>query len=161
MNKGLIIVLIASIFIACQKQPALETINAQSSQNNSNQETISKLIDYINHKISPSSNNRIALELSLPIDGLEQSLEDALTATICHKYPGGGESKVFSFEPVFTFKIDHDSLGNATIDGQQVSNFINTCIDTIVKISSNSTFGSNGLKMVQVLEIQAMNESYD
>lgn len=89
MKKGLIIVLIAALFIACQKQPALETINAQSSQNNSNQETISKLIDYINHKISPSSNNRIALELRLPIDGLEQSLEDALTATICHKYPGG------------------------------------------------------------------------
>jgi len=104
MKKGLVIALSAVLFVACQKQttpPANSTpeqIQLQALENTG------KLVQFLNRRFqSHAENMRFESLPNFPFYGIETALEDALTATVCHKNPGAGERQVVYITPFLLF----------------------------------------------------------
>jgi len=154
MKKGLVIALSAVLFVACQKQTTQPTPSTTKQAQVQVLENTGKLVQFLNRRFQPHAENMRFENLpNFPYYGIETALEDALTATVCHKNPGAGERQVVYITPVFTFYPDQDETGKI-VPGYQVQEFLNTCIDTILSIAQNLNFEGEGTLMVSMLDVR-------
>lgn len=148
------IALSAVLFVACQKQTTQPTPSTTKQAQVQVLENTGKLVQFLNRRFQPHAENMRFENLpNFPYYGIETALEDALTATVCHKNPGAGERQVVYITPVFTFYPDQDETGKI-VPGYQVQEFLNTCIDTILSIAQNLNFEGEGTLMVSMLDVR-------
>jgi hypothetical protein len=154
MKKGLVIALSAVLFVACQKQTTPPATSTPEQVQLQALENTGKLVQFLNRRFQPHAENmRFESLPNFPFYGIETALEDALTATVCHKNPGAGERQVVYITPVFTFYPDQDETGKI-VPGYQVQEFLNTCIDTILQVAQSLNFEGEGTLMVSMLDVR-------
>lgn len=156
MRNILSITLCMSLFVACQKQAAHSPKPTETQKQLQAFEHTGKLVAFMNRKFDPNAANmRFESLPDFQYDGIETILQDALTATICHKNPGAGPREKITINPVFTFSVDQGENGKI-VPGNEVQDFLNTCIDTILEQAQNLSFEGEGTLMVSMLDVVEM-----
>lgn len=114
------------------------------------------MVQFLNRRFQSNAENmRFESLPNFPYYGIETALQDALTATVCHKNPGAGQRQKVSIQPVFTFNAIQGENGKE-VSGIEVQEFLNTCIDTILERAQTLTFDVNGTLMVSMLDVVEM-----
>jgi hypothetical protein len=154
VKKGLVIAFSAVLFVACQKQTTQPTPSITEQAQVQALENTGKLVQFLNRRFQPHAENMRFENLpNFPYYGIETALDDALTATICHKNPGVGERQIVIITPVFTFYPSQDETGKI-VPGYQVQEFLNICIDTVLHIAQNLKLKGEGTLMVSLLDMK-------
>ncbi len=154
------LVYLFTLFITSCVGPEMKKIAEKSEiQKFSNQLAVGRLISQAQRKFDSKTQFRVEKLPNIPFHSLEATLEDALTAFLCHKNPGGGESKILTIAPVYTFTKYTDEENNSIILGEDLSNFLNSCIDSVMNAVLSNNFDTDGRKMITSLELESMNET--
>lgn len=94
------LVYLFTLFITSCVGPEMKKIAEKSEiQKFSNQLAVGRLISQAQRKFDSKTQFRVEKLPNIPFHSLEATLEDALTAFLCHKNPGGGESKILTIAP--------------------------------------------------------------
>lgn len=157
--KNRIVVLLMLVFASCNYQKIESPKNQRESTAQSNQFVINRLIHLAQQKFNPIAQARTESLPNIPFEELEPTLEDMLTAFLCHKSPGGGETKILTISPVFTFTKQNDEENNAIISGEELTTFLNVCIDSVLSSVLGSSFEHDGTKMITAIDLEKTTES--
>lgn len=147
--------LLLGVSFACQKTTP-ELFESKPTSSAYQQTHLAEIFKYASFRFSDQTHAaRFEGMPNFPVDGLAPMLQDALTALICHKTPREGQYQHVNIDPIFTFEV-HNENNEEIVFGEDVANFIDKTIDSLLYIGSNLEFQETGQLMITLLQLEEL-----